>query len=264
MHSKLRGTGVSPTLHSLATDAKLRRDTSFRTLNAMESLATIAHRRLYPSLADPNYLVLRSRRLKFATWANAFHGRTLTFLDIGGRYQPYRSLFEKYICHYYALDLVRTEFVNVVADAEALPFPPGTFDVVIATQVFDYLRDPVSAAKQVHAILKPGGVLLASFPACAPRFRDDELWRYTEPGLRSLLQPFATVEVVPELYSAAGVIRTLNLAGDMFSRYDFMRRAYGVTLCPLLNLTGLVLEAVKLTANDRFTPNYSVRAEKAR
>lgn len=229
----------------------------------MELLARTAHRRLYPSLADPNYLTLRSRRLRFAAWAHQFQGEPLTILDIGGRYQPYRPLFDGSIKHYFALDLIQTEFVNVVADAEAIPFPPATFDLVIATQVFEYLRDPVATAKQIHAVLNPGGVLLASFAACTPRFVDDELWRFTGSGLRLLMQPFQTVEIVPELHSVAGLIRTVNLGLDTFVRYEIARRAYRLTVCPVLNLVGLSLEALKLTANDQFTTNYSVRAEKA-
>jgi SAM-dependent methyltransferase len=230
----------------------------------MESLARIAHRRLYPSLADPNYLTLRARRIRFAAWARALQGQHLTVLDVGGRYQPYRPLFDGSIKHYFAVDLIRTEFVNVVADAEVMPFPPATFDLVIATQVFDYLRNPVETAKQMHAVLKPGGVLLASFAACAPRFADNEFWRFTASGLRLLLEPFETVEIVPELHSVAGLIRTVNLALDTFVRYEIARRAYRLAVCPILNLAGLGLQALRLTANDQFTTNYSVRAEKAR
>lgn len=224
----------------------------------------IAHRRLYPSLADPNYLTLRARRIRLAAWARQFQGQHLAVLDIGGRYQPYRPLFDGSIKHYFALDLVRTEFVDIVADAEVMPFPPSTFDLVIATQVFEYLRNPAGTAKQIHAVLKPGGVLLASFAACAPRFADNELWRFTGSGLRLLLEPFEAVEVVPELHSIAGLIRTVNLGLDTFVRYEIVRRAYRLTVCPILNFAGLGLEALKLTANDQFTTNYSVRAEKAR
>jgi hypothetical protein len=35
-----------------------------------------------------------------------------------------------------------------------------------------------------------------------------------------------------------------------------------VTIFPMLNLAGLGLEALRLTQNDQFTPNYSVLAVK--
>jgi SAM-dependent methyltransferase len=228
----------------------------------MESLSEVAHRRLYPSLTDPSYLVLRSRRLIFSAWARQLRGDGLAVLDIGGRYQPYRPLLEARAKRYIALDLIKTEFVSVVADGEALPFAPEAFDLVIATQVLEYFQDPAKAAKQIHAVLKPGGVLLASVAACAPRFVEAECWRFMRSGLRSVLSPFATVEIVPELYSVGSILRTINLALDSFVRYRFARLVYRQTACPLLNLLGLGLEKLNLTSNDQFTANYSIRAVK--
>jgi SAM-dependent methyltransferase len=230
----------------------------------MESLSKIAHRRLYPSLSDPSYLALRSRRLIFASWAGQFHGERLTVLDVGGRYQPYRPLFEGRIDRYVAVDLIKTEQVSVLADADNLPFASNTFDLVIATQVFEYFRDPCATAKQIHAVLKPGGVLLASFAACTPRFVDEERWRFTHSGLRLMLEPFETLAIVPELYSVGGLIRTVNVGLDTFVRYRSARLAYRLTVCSFLNLIGLGLEKLKLTSNDQFTTNYSVRAVKGK
>lgn len=184
-------------------------------------------------------------------------------LDIGGNYQPYRPLFEGTIDRYFSLDLIKTEFVNVVGDAETLPFASESFDLVIATQVFEYFRDPCATAKQVLRVLKPGGVLLASFAACTPRFVDDERWRFTPSGLRTILEPFETVEIIPELHSVAGLVRTVNLGLDAFVRYKSARLVYRLTLSPMLNLLGLVLEGLNLTSNDQFATNFSVRAVKA-
>ena len=227
------------------------------------SLQRIAHRRLYPSLTDPSYLVLRSRRRIFSRWIGRL-GENLAVLDVGGRYQPYRPLFGERVARYLAVDVMQTELVNVVADGQALPFAPGSFDLVIATQVMEYFSAPATAVKQIHSVLKPGGVFLASAVACAPRFVEDEYWRFTRPGLRALLASFAQVEIVPELYSAGSVVRTLNLAMDAFVHYPSARWLYRRTVCPVMNLFGLSIEKMKLTSNDQFTANYSVLAVKAR
>ncbi len=151
-----------------------------------------------------------------------------------------------------------------MADGQALPFAPESFDVVIATQVMDCFREPCLAARQIHTVLKPGGIFLASVPSCAPRFAEEERWRFTAPGLRALLSAFTQVEIVPELYSAGSVVRTVNLALDAFVHYTPARWLYRRTGCPLLNLLGLGIEKLSLSANDQFTANYSVRAMKAR
>jgi SAM-dependent methyltransferase len=223
----------------------------------------LANQRLYPALANPSYLVLRSRRLIFSQWVSQLCRENLTVLDVGGRYQPYRPLLGTNVGRYIALDVIKTELVNVVADGEALPFIPEAFDLVIATQVLEYFSDPTRAVKQIHTALKPGGVLLASVASFTPRIVDEERWRFTRSGLRLMLSPFARVEIVPELYSVGSVFRTLNLAFETFVRYNFARSIYRRTACPLLNLLGLGFEKLKLTSNDQFTSNYSVLAIKS-
>src|SRR6476660_7774647 len=99
----------------------------------LDDLLNLANERLYPSLGDPNYLVLRSRRVIFQRWIASLAGESLSVLDVGGRYQPYRPLFGKRTRNYTACDIVRTELVNVVGSGEYLPFASEIFDVAIAT-----------------------------------------------------------------------------------------------------------------------------------
>jgi len=225
-------------------------------------LLRTAERRLYPPLSDPNYLVLRSRRLIFSRWIEQLGREKLAILDVGGRYQPYRRLFGDRVGRYVAIDLIKTGLVDALADGQALPFAAGSFDVVIATQVMDYFREPGAAIKEIYSVLKPGGVFLASVPSCAPSFAENEYWRFTRPGLGALLSSFAEVEMVAELYSVGSLMRTANLALDTFVHYAAARWVYRRSACCLLNLLGLGVEKLKLTSNDQFTANYSVRAVK--
>ena len=227
-----------------------------------QSLLKTADARLYPSLRDPNFLVLRSRRFIFQKWIAQLPGDELSVLDIGGRYQPYRPLFEGRTARYIACDILRTQLVNVVGNGEALPFLPNTFDVVVATQVFEYFSEPSRAAQQIHTVLKPRGALIMSVASLAPRFVDDECWRFTPKAISAILSSFSQVTIVPELSSIGGIVRTMNLALNTFARYKSLRVLSSVTVCPLLNLLGLGLEALKVTDNDQFAPNYSVFAVK--
>jgi SAM-dependent methyltransferase len=219
--------------------------------------------RLYPSLTNPNYLTLRARRINFATWMREIAGDQFSVLDVGGRIQPYRPLLNGRIRQYIGLDVQRTEFVDVIASGTALPFMPASFDIVIATQVFEYIAEAQWAAEQIWAVLKPGGVLLASMAALTPRVGDNEYWRFTPGGIRLLLKPFAHIEIVAEVSSLGGLARTVNQAFDTFVRHPSLRYVYRRTICPLINLKGMALEVMKLTSNDQFTTNYSVRAIKA-
>jgi SAM-dependent methyltransferase len=46
---------------------------------------------------------------------------------------------------------------DVVGDAHFLPFRDNSFDRVFAFNVFEHLRDPKIAAREIHRVLKPGG-----------------------------------------------------------------------------------------------------------
>lgn len=226
-----------------------------------DDLLRIAHARLYPLLTNPNYLVLRARRLIFTRWMQSLPGN-LTVLDVGGRYQPYRPLLDGKIKKYVALDVQKTDLVSVVGSGEDAPFKDESFDLVIATGVFEYFYEPHKAAKNIHRILKPGGTLLMSVGAVVPRFVDEECWRYLPRGLRSVFSPFADVTVTPEVSSVGGFCRFVNLGLHDFLRLRSLKFVYERTFCPVLNLTGMSLEAAHLTANDQWTGNYSVKAVK--
>lgn len=229
-------------------------------MNRDELLKT-AQRRLYPSLTNPNYLVLRSRRLLFNEWFRTLPNN-LVVLDVGGRYQPYRPLLEGKIKRYVALDVEKTELVDVIGSGEAIPFADATFDLVIATVVFEYFEKPHQAAEEIRRILRPGSTLLVSVGAVAPRFVDEECWRFLPRGLRSVFSGFSSVTVVPEVRSPAGFCRFLNLTLHDFLKLRVLKVAYELTLCPVLNLLGLALEKAHLTNNDQWTGNYSVLAVK--
>jgi SAM-dependent methyltransferase len=210
---------------------------------------------------NPNYLVLRSRRLILTQWVQSLK-ENLTVLDVGGRYQPYRPVLSGKINRYVVLDVEKTDLVDVVGSGEDIPFQDESFDLVIATGVFEYFYKPHEAAKNIHRVLRPGGTLLMSVAAVAPRFVDEECWRYLPRGLRSVFSSFSHVTITPEVSSLGGFCRLLNLGFHDFLKLRPLKFVYQLTLCPLLNLAGLCLESAQLTTNDKWTGNYSVRAVK--
>jgi SAM-dependent methyltransferase len=230
--------------------------------NSREELQKIAQRRLRPSITDPNYLVLRRRTLLIAQWVEQIPGSKLLVLDIGGRYQPYRPLLKNRIDQYVAVDVLPTLLVDVIAKGEQLPIRPDTFDVVLATQVFEYFPEPRLVSQEIHRVLKPGGVLIMSVAAVAPRFVEDEHWRYMRSGLCSILSSFSQVEIVPEVFSLGGLCRLINAGFNIFAKYYVVRRLFQVTIFPIINTVGLGLEKLSLSTNDQMAGNYCALARK--
>lgn len=218
--------------------------------------------RLYPHLTNPHWLILRKRREIFERWVAKLPPGKLLVLDLGGRIQPYRPLLEKRLAGYIATDIRRTPLVNVLARGEQLPFGNERFDLVICTQVLQYVPEPGVVVREIARVLKPGGSFFLSVPSAYPRDAEEECWRFLPASLHHLLVPFRQVEVIPEGRSIAGFFRTMNACLSIFVRYPWLRRLYGFTICPMINLAGSLLERVSGSSNDQFAVNYSVIAQK--
>ncbi len=56
----------------------------------------------------------------------------------------------------------------VQGDALRLPFPDGTFDQVIASEVLEHIPDDVAAMRELARVLRPGGSMAVTVPRCGP------------------------------------------------------------------------------------------------
>ena len=70
------------------------------------------------------------------------------------------------------------------------------FDLIIAEQVFEHIRHPSWAARNVYRMLKPGGRFVISTPFLV-RYHPlpTDYWRWTQPGLACLLEDAGFVDV---------------------------------------------------------------------
>jgi SAM-dependent methyltransferase len=57
---------------------------------------------------------------------------------------------------------------GVQGDALHLPFPDGTFDRVIASEVLEHIPDDVAAMAELSRVLRPGGTMAVTVPRCGP------------------------------------------------------------------------------------------------
>ena len=220
----------------------------------------LSRNRLNPPLDNVDYLVLRQRKQILKAWFSEIDCNNLLVLDVGGRIQPYRLLLEPNIKLYIAIDLILAGLVDVVANAENLPFLDNTFDIVLCCQTLGYVRNPSLAISEMHRVLQLRGKLFLTTPAFFPEHHD-ELWRFLPEGLRYLTRDFSRVEIQPEGYSGAGIIRAVNvnLHRDIENRK--LLRLAKITTIPFLNLLGLLLDWLTIP-NTRSTSNYSLMAIK--
>lgn len=110
-------------------------------------------------------------------------------------------------------------------EADSLPYPPGTFDAVMTADLLEHLRDPWAAVRSLAALLKPGGVWVASVPnfrhytALWPVvLRGDFKYEQAGPLDRTHLRFFCRTNIRP-LFEQAGLA---------VERVEFNRGPYGV------------------------------------
>jgi len=58
----------------------------------------------------------------------------------------------------------RKNLYFIKGDATSIPFPEGTFDVVVSSQVLEHVKDYMKCVREIARVLKPGGTALIATP----------------------------------------------------------------------------------------------------
>lgn len=97
---------------------------------------------------------------------------------------------------YVNVDLIGVPGVDVVADAEQLPFPSAVFQRIECDAVLEHVRNPERVMLEIRRVLAPGGYLHLVTPFCHP-FHEypNDFRRFTMDGLKQLAGP---LEVIAE------------------------------------------------------------------
>jgi SAM-dependent methyltransferase len=158
-------------------------------------------------------------------------GNGLSFLDVGARdgrldyllgihdnlrfdpvfYETNLAAFRKKY-RYFGLDLTPATDVDVVVgDICSGRFVDehqellGFFDAVYSNNVFEHLRRPWVAAKNIVALLKPGGICITITPFSL-RYHESpaDYFRYTHTGLASLFEDAGDIDILESGYDIVG------------------------------------------------------------
>lgn len=122
----------------------------------------------------------------------------------------------------------------IVGDVEkvAMPFAPGTFDVLILSEVVEHLVDPWKALAQLRTLMKPGAIVLAGSPnVChydVVRTLLKGRWRYETKGIfdathlrwfspATYAELFESAGFKVEFVRAAGPIGKKGLLGNVLT-----------------------------------------------
>jgi SAM-dependent methyltransferase len=113
-------------------------------------------------------------------------------------------------------------------DATAMPFPDGSFDVVIAAEVLEHIPGDQHAMNEIARVLRPGGVAAVTVPAWLPEricwlLSDDY---HNVPG--GHLRIFTRPELETKLRRAGLEVGRHHHAHALHSPYWWLKCAVGV------------------------------------
>lgn len=91
--------------------------------------------------------------------------------------QPYRDIVEGMGARYYPVDV-----------GDDMPATPLLFDVVMCTQVVNYLHHPRPKLQGLTLRLRKGGIFLLTYPTNWAFCEDVDLFRFTKTGMEQTLK----------------------------------------------------------------------------
>jgi len=137
---------------------------------------------------------------------------------------------------YIGCDVQEGANVDRIEDIHALSFADDSIGTVVCVEVLEHVHDPLRAVKEIHRVLKPGGVAILTSVMCFPIHEHPwDFWRFTPEGFAHLLEPFETslsfaigFDILPEGVFGVGVKGPLEgLTRERFPRSDRTCRTWG-------------------------------------
>jgi SAM-dependent methyltransferase len=206
--------------------------------------------RRHPRITQFDYLHIRRLVDDLADAVGRLGDDMFDVLDVYCGSRPYDDLLPEG-SRIVGLDIDNRFGVADVVTNEFLPFPDGSFDVVLCTQAFHYVLDPETAVEEIRRVLRPGGTVLISVPVVWEYDRHNPEHHYTEPFLRRLFAGWDEVRIVE---SGGWGVSWAAVTGSLFHHLEeaiASRRPLGAVARPLfaalyvgINAVGTLLEAI--------------------
>ena len=176
-------------------------------------------------------------------------------LDVGGKKDNRRGAFVppyEQVDEWLFLNNDKQSNPDILTDLPDIPLEDNSVDVVLCTEVIEYIYDYKKLLSEMSRVLKQDGILLLSFPFIYPLHADDkhDYYRLTEPLIRKELSENFTIEKFNRMGGISAVI--FDLIRGYFS-YQTKRTFLVKALHRLLMMTSGV---VRVLDKKAFKNNY--------
>lgn len=181
-------------------------------------LATYQRQAFFPSILglfiNPFYFARKGLAKHIADLAVNITGKTL---DIGCGSKPYAHLYQSN--EYVGLEIDTPQNranknADYFYDGNNFPFDDGSFDSVVANEVFEHVFNPNQFLSETLRILKPKGMVLLTMPFVWDEHEQPyDFARYSSFGIKSLLEKhgFEIVEQRKSIDDIRVIFQLLNV-----------------------------------------------------
>ena len=110
-------------------------------------------------------------------------------------------------------DMFAMPNVEVVGDAEKMPFKKQSFSLIFSSSAFDHFRNPFLVADNAHEALIDNGILYVESGFMQPwHTNQNHFFNMTKPGIEEMFYKFEKVEsgTLPHMYSSFTLMGILN------------------------------------------------------
>jgi len=187
-------------------------------------------------------------------------------LDVGA------GSFSRYIDHfdceeYIKMDIHGEKNIDIVGNAENIPFRSETFDSIVCTQVISDLENPGKAIKEFYRVLKPGGKVLLT-ESLFNEMHDEpyDFWRFTKFGLEKFFQEAGFRVIAIDRRGGFFAMMGQNTIRYLIERFNLYSHRWTKIIKPIISLYGrkmIFLDKLdKSKANKKFSIGWCILGEK--
>lgn len=116
-------------------------------------------------------------------------------LDIGCKDRKYKKYFPNSV----GVDVQKGKDIDIVADAQNLPFANECFDAILCTEVLEHIENPHQAISEMKRVLTKNGKLILTTRFIFPIHDEPtDYFRFTCFGLEKMLHGFNNVSIKKE------------------------------------------------------------------
>jgi SAM-dependent methyltransferase len=147
--------------------------------------------------------------------------------------------------------------LHVVADAHFLPFKSECLDVVYSIAVLEHVKKPWIVADEIFRVLHSGGYVVLELPFLNVIHDDQDYFRFTDRGIRSLFDHSRFEVVFEQVGSGGGSFLSVLLLEylEQFIPSKYLKGLWRVTMRYPLSLLKYLDRLVERSPNLRRTAN---------